>query len=1000
MAIVAVVSSAVARTRALLGAIATLWHTLRPFPAGRSIINFGGASIPTSGDGSPGELTLSTPQSEIAERKRAEEAIRQLHLQNKLILEAAGEGIFGLDLRGNCTFINPAAAKMVGRTAAEVVGQPIHSLIHHTKPDGRPYPREACPIHAACMDGTVHRADDEVFWRRDGSSFLVEYMSTPILDECGRPTGTVVTFNDITARKRAEMELAYERRLFQALMDNIPDTIYFQDTACRFMRINKAQAAMLGIADPEQAVGKTDFDFFPPEFARACYEAEQKLLESGEPIIDAEQKLTRPEGRVQWLSTTEVPLRDVQGKVMGFVGISRDISDRKRAEQALADETRLFQTLMDNVPDAIYFKDTACRFTRINRAQAKFLGLADPADAVGKTDFVYFAPELAKEFYDLEQELISSGRPVIGAIEKHPGSGGQPRWLSATEVPVQDADGRIIGLVGVSRDISAQMRAEEELKNARLVAEAASRAKSEFLANMSHEIRTPMNGVIGMTELALDTELGPEQRDYIETIRNSAETLLTVINDILDFSKIEAGRLDLDPIPFALRDSLEDTTRTLALRADQKGLELTCDIRSQVPEFVIGDPTRLRQILMNLASNAIKFTERGEVAVRVEVASQSEDLSTLHFSVRDTGIGISPEKHRLIFDAFSQADSSTTRRFGGTGLGLAICSRLVDLMKGHMWLESAPGQGSTFHFTAQLGIAEPGLNRRPTRTTHLEGTAVLVVDDNPTNRRILGEMLELWGIRVTAVERAAAALAALEDAERRQKPFAVLLTDVHMPEMDGFELVEEVKRRTVPARTPVVVMLTSAGVRGDAARCRALGVSAYITKPIRQSDLHAVLTTVLGDRPQESGAIGLVTRHSLREVGTSKNLSILLAEDNLVNQRLAVRLLEKQGHKVTLAMNGKEALALLDQQAYDLVLMDVQMPELDGFEATAVIRGKEKSTGAHQLIVAMTAHAMKGDRDRCLAAGMDGYISKPVRIEELLRTIDEVLAASPAPAGE
>jgi two-component system sensor histidine kinase/response regulator len=886
------ISKAFIRTRALLDGIAAASRALLPFPVSRrsrresaEIVKWrvrlgrneltGGPAFRT-GDGASAGNQDHQPlawsgdiERGMSGSKHADEAIGDFHLRTKLILDAAGEGIFGLDLQGNCTFLNPAASRMLGWAPEELIGKPLHSLIHHTKPDGTPYPAEQCPLYAAYKDCTVHRVDDEVLWRRDASSFPVECISTPILDESSRPLGAVVTFDDVTERKRAERELAHERRLFDALMDNIPDTIYFQDTACRFMRINKAQARMLGIADPQEAIGKTDFDFFPPDFAQASYDAEKRLLETGQPIIGAEEKLTRPDGQVQWLSATEVPIRDAKGKIVGYVGISRDITDRKRAEMELAD--------------------------------------------------------------------------------------------------------------------------------AKKAAESANRIKGEFLANMSHEIRTPMNGVIGMTELVLDTELTREQREYVETIRNSAESLLTVINDILDFSKIEAGKLDLNPIAFVLRDSLEETTKALAHRAFEKGLELTCDVRPEVPESVIGDPTRLRQVLMNLAGNAIKFTESGEVALRAEVESRTQQSVVVHFSIRDTGIGIPSDKHRLIFGAFSQADTSTTRRFGGTGLGLAISSRLVAMMNGRIWFESAPGQGSTFHFTAELQLHQPK-EKQPRSEPHLAGIAVLVVDDSATNRRILAEMLGHWGMRVTDVESAAAALVALKDAQQREDPFALLLTDSLMPDMDGFQLVRETKRRTGWVNTPAVVMLTSAGVRGDAARCRELGISAYLAKPIRQRELHKLLFTVLGEEIPQSGTGRLVTRHSLREAGLCKSISVLLAEDNLVNQRLATRMLEKQGHTVTVAANGKEALALLDQQEFDVTLMDVQMPEMDGLEVTAAIREKEKTIGAHQVIIAMTAHAMKGDRERCLNAGMDAYISKPLRMSELSAVIDAALSRSPAAA--
>jgi PAS domain S-box-containing protein len=992
---VAMRRSALAKTKALLNGVAAVWHTLRLSAAGRRASDLASASTGTSDNKNQPPACRDRPVR--TETVDPEQPVQQLYVQTKLILDAAGEGIYGLDLQGNCTFVNPAAVSVLGWSADELLGKPMHSLVHHTKPDGRPYPPKECRMYAACRDGAVHRVDDEVLWKKNGSSVPVEYISTPILDERGVPKGVVVTFNDITQRKRAEQSLQRERSLLRTLIDNMPDYIYVKDTANRFLIANNALAHRMGAASAEDLVGKTDLDYYPKELASKFIQDEQEIMRSGQPVINREECVQDVSGNTVWHLTTEIPFHDAAGNVLGLVGVGRVITERKDAERELAHERRLFQALMDNIPDTIYFQDGACRFMRINKAQANLLGIPDPQDAVGKTDFDFFPREFAQACYDAEQKLLQSGQPLIDAEQKLTRPDGQVRWLSTTEVPLRDVQGKVMGFVGISRDITDRKLAEIELANAKRAAESANRVKSEFLANMSHEIRTPMNGVIGMTELVLDTELSPDQREHVETIRTSAETLLTVINDILDFSKVEAGKLDLDLIPFALRDGLDETTRTLAFRADQKGLELTCDIRPEVPEQVIGDPSRLRQILMNLASNAIKFTERGEVALRVEVESQAGDSVVLHFSVRDTGIGIPQDKHRLIFEAFSQADTSTSRRFGGTGLGLTISSRLVAIMNGRIWLESEPGQGSTFHFTAQLGIAERKAER-PRMAPRLEGTAVLVVDDNVTNRRILGETLGRWGARVTEAESAAAAMAALEEADKKNDPFALMLTDVQMPGKDGFELVEEVNRRTGPRHAPAVVMLTSAGVRGDAVRCRELGVSAYVTKPIRQSDLHKVLMVVLGDSTLHLGAPNLVTRHSLREAGLCKSLNVLLAEDNLVNQKLAARLLEKHGHKVTVASNGKEAVAISDKESFDLVLMDVQMPELDGFEATAAIREREKLTGGHQVIIAMTAHAMKGDRERCLNAGMDAYVSKPIHAKELFAAIDEALSTSSVPA--
>jgi PAS domain S-box-containing protein len=693
--------------------------------------------------------------------------------------------------------------------------------------------------------------------------------------------------------------------------------------------------------------------------------------------------------------------------------LKTEIADRVQVEKALAEERNLLRTVMDNVPDYIYVKDTESRYLVSNNAFARLLGDVTPDEVVGKTVFELFPPEVARTYYADDQEVIRSGNPLLNKEDRPVNKEGRTIWNLTSKIPLRDGSGKIVGLVGLGRDITERKQAEEQIRTAyqqletknRLLqqatelakqkaaeAEAANIAKSEFLANMSHEIRTPMNAIIGMTELALETDLSKEQREYLETVQGSADSLLSLLNEILDFSKIEAHRLELEDIDFDLRTALETASEMLAVKAEEAGLEFACRIKPDVSTALVGDPTRVRQIIVNLTANAIKFTQQGEVAIQVETEEEQDSSVLLHFMVSDTGIGIPPEKRETIFESFSQADGSTTRRYGGTGLGLAITRQLVEMMGGRIWVESEEGTGSTFHFTARFGLRSEKLTDSfPVRELDLSGVPVLIVDDNATNRLVLKEMTSSWGMEPAEAEGGKQALLKIKRACTSGKPYRVVLMDLQMPGLDGFEVARRVKEGPYGAEAQIIV-LTSVGQKGDAARCKEVGASGYLVKPVKQRELLDAILMVLGHLPEQKAPV--ITRHTIREA--RRRLNILVAEDNVVNQKLALKMLEKRGHRAVVASNGRQAIEKLKGEHFDLILMDVQMPEMDGISATREIRNLrlEAQNSKGQIwsipIIAMTARAMKGDREACLAAGMDDYVSKPIKAEELFAVIDRV----------
>src|SRR5580704_16749153 len=708
-----------------------------------------------------------------------------------------------------------------------------------------------------------------------------------------------------------------------------------------------------------------------------------------------------------------------EGRVWGF----RDVTDRVRAEQALRvrseqqaavavlGQSALTEVKLDSVLETacVLVMRTLgvdrCNILELHESGDWFVTRAGTGTGVGQPESrtpaegsqegraLHADTPVIVEQHRVEQAVISQVSVAI--------AGDRQPWgvLSAGSASRQEFTNEDVNFLQAMANVLAsaahRQRVEGKLSLAKDAAEAANRAKSEFLANMSHEVRTPMNGILGMTELILDTDLTPEQRENIHIVRTSAEALLTVINDVLDFSKIEAGRLELDETAFNLRDFIDEVMRSFALPAHQKDLELACDVKSGVPTICEGDPTRLRQVLNNLIGNALKFTEKGEVVLEVDAPlAPSGGKVMLHFVVRDTGIGIAQEKQKLIFDPFCQADSSTTRKYGGTGLGLTVSGRLVNMMGGEISVRSEPGKGSDFRFTALVGLASAAAVPDNGEAVHLAGKRALVVDDNATNRRILVDILRGWGLEVVTVDSARRALLALDEYRKLGSPFELMITDGQMPETDGFQLAEKVKENPNFASL-VIIMLTSSGQRGDVQRCREIDISAYLTKPVRQSELREATHAAFGRRLAGLPGPAVVTKHVLREARAAASRHILLAEDNHVNQILAVRLLERRGHRVVVAQNGREAVELLDKDQFDLVLMDVQMPEMDGFEATAAIRRKEEQTGRRTRILAMTARAMKGDEEKCLASGMDGYITKPIHAEELYRLLEQTTDAMP-----
>jgi len=931
----------------------------------------------------------------VNERMRAQNAE-----MTRTLLNTLSDGVYATDLEGQVTFMNAAAEKMLGWQENEVMGRAIDKIVQHSLPDGAAFPAENCPQFKVISNGEPIDGSG-YFVARDDTFIPVDYRSRPIILE-EKLVGALVSFQDISQRKKSEEFIRLTQERLNLSLEGSNLALWDWDISHGRIFFSDRWSLMMGGERQELFLTVDQFsELMPAEDQKAFKERLVPVLKGESEFYSLEFRAKRNDGQWLWVHAHgKVVERDAHGYAVRMTGTNADVTERKQSEELLHKSETQLRTLYDSTSDGITLLGENGYFY-CNKSALEMFGCESEEEFYGKHPADFSPPQQPSGM----DSLTLASQMIFKAMEN---GSNRFEWVHkrADNGNTFDAevllngmrlDGKMV-LQSTVRDITERKKAEVELRQAKEDAEQAAKVKSDFLANMSHEIRTPMNGIIGMTALALDTDLTGEQREYLSLVQSSSEALLNIVNDILDFSKIESGKLEVENIEFSLENTLRDTMRSLAARAHEKNLELLLDVGSDVPERLLGDPGRLRQVIVNLVGNAIKFTERGEIEVKVlRIDTSPEGVAHLRFSVRDTGIGIPPEKFKAIFESFSQVDSSTTRKYGGTGLGLTISAQLVNLMGGsHIELSSQIGEGSEFHFVLPMHTVSVDPLVVYQHTGSIAGMSVLVVDDNATNRKLAQEILHNWKMHPTAVESGDQALVELERAVQNGKPYQLALLDLQMPGMDGFELAEKIRQHPGHVRA-TVMMLTSEGQRGHAARCRELGIASYLMKPISQSALLDAIMTALGEPAQELRSP--ITRHSLRE--SRRKLNLLLAEDNAVNQTLAIRLLEKLGHKVTLAVNGLEALQLWQNGQFDAILMDVDMPVMNGYEATQRIREHEKETLQHIPIVAMTAHAMKGTREQCLRHGMDGYLTKPIDTEALWNELDGLgQSLGPEPVAE
>lgn len=871
---------------------------------------------------------------ELAEQRRE---------RSEVIIASIRDAFIATHNDGTIVEWNDQAVRIFGRSPDQIIGTPIGALLRC------PHQFGAQPQSVVAILDQPQRAELTGV-RSDGSTFLAE---VTVLEPQKIGDGTLCNMfvRDITNRKRAEDALRNSESLYHSLVDRLPINVTRKDRNGKITFVNQPFCDLVG-KTRDFLIGKTDYDLFPQELADKYQEDDRYIFSTGKSFHAVEQN--RSDSGNHFFEVWKVPVHNMNGDVVESQAVFWDVTEREENRASLARERDLLQTLMDSLRDLIYIKDADGRFVTVNTAFCSFWGCESKHAVVGELPDSFVSPELAKQICEEDQIVLTQGTPLIDREQVVHVSDTQQRTFSIDKIPLRDSEGNIVGLVGIDRDITNRKRNEEALQSARRSADEANRAKSEFLANMSHEIRTPLTGVVGFTDMLIAGVSPEDQRNYLEIVRDSGESLLLLVNDILDLSKIEADQLSLESTRIDLETVLSGAMKPLAVRAHKEDIELCCDIDPSIPTKLIADPVRLRQVVTNLIGNAIKFTEQGEVTLKVFPLKRDSDQILLEFRVEDTGIGIPADKIDHIFEAFAQADSSTTRLYGGTGLGLAISSRIVGAMGGELQCESELGTGTCFYFAVPMPIADTQADQ-----ASFPGYRVLVVEPHATTRQIIVRMLQSSSVEVVQAEDVDDAIRILRESSSSGKPFTCVVADAHL---------DLAAKTDAPA---IIEIVTTTGT----SKASKKGVVSRLLKPFTKSELIRALKHDASDVAE--------TPSKTTDPPAGRQLNILLAEDGLVNQLLAKSILEADHHKVTAVTTGRAAVDACAEQAFDLVLMDVQMPELDGLDATREIRAQEQSTDRHTPILAMTANAMAEDKKICLEAGMDAYLSKPMRVDEI-----------------